>query len=125
MPSDLFGITVLTRTQANILLLLVALVWGSAFVAQARGMDGVEPFTFTGLRFLLGVCVVAPLALRDWRKIQARTVQPARQDMVGILGLGLLLTLGAVFQQIGMLYTTVTNAGFLTALYLPLVPLFS
>ena len=125
MPSDLFGITVLTRTQANILLLLVALVWGSAFVAQARGMDGVEPFTFTGLRFLLGVCVVAPLALRDWRKIQARTVQPARQDMVGILGLGLLLTLGAVFQQIGMLYTTVTNAGFLTALYVPLVPLLS
>ena len=65
----------MTRSQANLLLLAVAIVWGSAFVAQAHGMDGVEPFTFTGLRFLLGVCVVAPLALRDWRKIQARTLQ--------------------------------------------------
>ena len=104
-------------------MLLVALVWGSAFVAQARGMDGVEPFTFTGLRFLLGVCVVAPFALRDWRKIQQREFRPGRREMLGILGLGLLLALGAVFQQIGMLYTTVTNAGFLTALYVPLVPL--
>lgn len=88
-------------------------------------MDGVEPFTFTGLRFLLGVCVVAPFAWRDWRKIQVREVRPGRREFLGILGLGLLLALGAVFQQIGMLYTTVTNAGFLTALYVPLVPILS
>ena len=44
--------SIMNRSQANILLVLVALIWGSAFVAQARGMDGVGPFTFTGLRFL-------------------------------------------------------------------------
>jgi drug/metabolite transporter (DMT)-like permease len=115
----------MSRSQANLLLLAVALIWGSAFVAQAQGMDGVEPFTFTGIRFLVGVCVVAPLAWRDWRGISRRLVQPGRRDAFGILALGLLLTLGAVFQQIGITGTTVTNAGFLTALYVPLVPLLS
>ena len=115
----------MTRIQATFLLLAVALVWGSAFVAQAHGMEGLEPFSFTGIRFLLGVCIVAPLAWRDFRLIARRTVKPERRDMLGVLVLGLLLTLGAVLQQIGITGTTVTNAGFLTALYVPLVPLIS
>jgi drug/metabolite transporter (DMT)-like permease len=115
----------LTRSQANLLLLAVALIWGSAFVAQAQGMAGVEPLTFTGIRFLLGVCIVAPLAWRDLRIISRRPVRLQRRDVLGVLALGLLLTLGAVFQQIGITSTTVTNAGFLTALYVPLVPLIS
>ena len=115
----------MSRSQANLLLLVVALIWGSAFVAQARGMDGVEPFTFTGIRFLLGVCIVSPLAWRDWRLISLREVPPTRRDAMGVVALGLLLTLGAVFQQIGLVSTSVTNAGFLTALYVPLVPLIS
>lgn len=115
----------MSRLQANVLLLVVALIWGSAFVAQAQGMDGVEPFTFTGIRFLLGVCIVSPFALRDLRAISQRPVQPNRRDSLGVVGLGLLLTLGAVFQQIGLVSTSVTNAGFLTALYVPLVPLIS
>ena len=115
----------MSRAQANLLLLAVALIWGSAFVAQAQGMDGVEPFTFTSIRFLVGVGVVAPLAWRDWRAISRRIAQPARSDVLAVLALGLLLTLGAVFQQIGITGTTVTNAGFLTALYVPLVPLLS
>jgi len=115
----------LSRSQANLLLLFVALIWGSAFVAQAHGMDGVEPLTFTGIRFLLGVAVVAPLAWRDWRRLARGSARPGRQSVRGIIGLGLLLTFGAVFQQIGIKTTTVTNAGFLTALYVPLVPLLS
>ncbi len=115
----------MSRSQANLLLLAVALIWGSAFVAQAHGMDGLEPFTFTGIRFLLGVCIVAPLAWRDWRMISRREVQPSRRDLLGVVALGLLLTLGAVFQQIGLVSTSVTNAGFLTALYVPLVPFIS
>lgn len=113
----------MSRSQANLLLLVVALIWGSAFVAQAQGMDGLEPFTFTGIRFLLGVCIVAPLAWRDWRRLTLNQARPDRQGVRGIVGLGLLLTFGAVFQQIGIKTTTVTNAGFLTALYVPLVPL--
>ena len=115
----------MTRLRANFLLLAVALIWGSAFVAQAQGMAGVGPFTFTGIRFLLGVCIVAPLAWRDLRLLARRPVRLARRDALGVLALGALLTLGAVFQQIGITTTTVTNAGFLTALYVPLVPLIS
>lgn len=88
-------------------------------------MVGVGPFAFTGIRFLLGVCVVAPLAWRDLRLISLREVQPGRREVLAVSGLGLLLALGAVFQQIGISSTTITNAGFLTALYVPLVPLIS
>lgn len=115
----------LTRSQANLLLLAVALVWGSAFVAQAKGMEGLGPFTFTGLRFLLGVFIVLPLAWRDYRSFDRREIRPGRREGYGLLLLGLLLSLGAVFQQIGLISTTVTNAGFLTGLYVPLVPLIS
>ena len=103
----------------------MALVWGSAFVAQAHGTESLGSFTFTGIRFLLGACVITPLVLRDLRLISRRPVKPGRRDFIGVLMLGLLLALGAVFQQIGITGTTVTNAGFLTALYVPLVPLIS
>ena len=115
----------MSRTQANLLLLLVALIWGSAFVAQAHAKVGVEPYTFTGVRFLLGALIIAPFAWRDMRTVSRREVRPGRREMMGVLVLGLLLMLGAVFQQIGINGTTVTNAGFLTALYVPLVPLIS
>ncbi len=115
----------MTRSQGNLLLLAVALIWGSGFVAQAQGMDGLGPFAFTGLRFLLGVCVVAPLAWRDLRLISLRAVRPGRREVLAVTALGVLLALGAVFQQIGISSTTITNAGFLTALYVPLVPLIS
>lgn len=115
----------MSRTQANLLLLLVALIWGSAFVAQAHAKVGVEPYTFTGVRFLLGTLIIAPFAWRDLRMVSRRDLPPGRREWLGVLGLGLLLMLGAVFQQIGINGTTVTNAGFLTALYVPLVPLIS
>jgi len=130
----------MTRFQANLLLLLVALIWGSAFVAQVHGMAGVGPMTFTGLRFLLGTLVVAPFAWREWqalRRCAQLAGQPAAddprplgrrhawRDMWQVSGLGVLLLFGAAFQQIGIQTTTVTNAGFLTALYVPLVPLLS
>ena len=115
----------MSRTHANLLLLLVALIWGSAFVAQAHAKVGVEPYTFTGVRFLLGALIIAPFAWRDMRTVSRREVRPGRREMMGVLVLGLLLMLGAVFQQIGINGTTVTNAGFLTALYVPLVPLIS
>ena len=115
----------MSRTHANLLLLLVALIWGSAFVAQAHAKVGVEPYTFTGVRFLLGALIIAPFAWRDLRMVARREVRPGRREMMGVLVLGLLLMLGAVFQQIGINGTTVTNAGFLTALYVPLVPLIS
>lgn len=112
----------MTRLQSNLLLLFVALIWGSAFVAQNRGMADVGPMLFTGIRFLIGSAVVAPLAWLEWRRL-AREGRPlVRLDGLHILGLGVLMTLGAAMQQIGIQTTSVTNAGFLTALYVPLVP---
>jgi len=113
----------LTRARSNLLLLLVALIWGSAFVAQAIAARHIGSLTFTGLRFALGALVVAPLAWREWHMLRARNRQPRLRDLAHIAGLGTLLFLGAAMQQVGMLTTTVTNTGFLTALYIPLVPL--
>jgi drug/metabolite transporter (DMT)-like permease len=112
----------LTRARSNLLLLLVALVWGSAFVAQAAAARSLGALTFTGLRFALGAAVVAPFAWREWRQLRARDRQPRPRDLLHIAGLGTLLFLGSAMQQVGMATTTVTNAGFLTALYIPLVP---
>ncbi len=115
----------MTRARSNVLLVFVALIWGSAFVAQAVAMRTLGPLTFTGLRFALGAAVVAPLAWREWRELAARQRQPRPRDAVHIAALGALLFLGAALQQVGMRWTTVTNAGFLTALYIPLVPVFA
>lgn len=112
----------MTRLQANGLLLLAALIWGSAFVAQVQGMDGVGPLTFTSLRFALGAAVVAPLAWREWRSLHAAGRPPGAAHARWIALLGSLLCVGVVMQQIGLMGTSVTHAGFLTALYVPLVP---
>jgi drug/metabolite transporter (DMT)-like permease len=113
----------LTRTQANLILLTVALIWGSAFVAQAEGMAGVGPLTFTGIRFLLGAAIILPLAWREWQQRSLFRLPAGTGDVLWVGALGVLLMLGAALQQIGITGTTVTNAGFLTALYVPLVPL--
>ena len=113
----------MSRTQANLILLLIALIWGSAFVAQNLGMKEIGPFAFTGVRFLLGALIVLPLALREYRRLGHRGMNFSRKDWLGCIGLGGLLLFGAAFQQIGIVSTTVTNASFFTALYVPQVPI--
>jgi drug/metabolite transporter (DMT)-like permease len=112
----------MSRTQANLTLLVVSLIWGSAFVAQSRGMDHIGPMMFTGVRFLIGAVVVAPLMWLEWRSLGRRAMPLRRKDGSKIAILGTLLLLGAAMQQIGITGTSVTNTGFLTALYIPLVP---
>lgn len=113
----------MTRGRANLLLLCAAFIWGTTFVAQQLGMAGVGPLIYTGTRFLLGALVVLPLALREYGRHLARGGRLDPTDILAAGGLGLLLCLGVVLQQIGIVYTSVSNAGFLTALYVPLVPL--
>ena len=102
----------MSRIQANFLLILVALIWGSAFVAQSQGMAHVGPMTFTGVRFLIGALVVAPLMWLEWRSLSRQAKPLKKADGLQIAGLGALLLLGAAMQQIGIVSTTVTNAGF-------------
>ncbi len=111
----------MTRWQADALLISVALIWGFAFVPQAWGMEHLGPFAFTGLRFALGALVVAPLAWMEWWQPKVHAVATAR-GWAAMAGLGSLIFLGAALQQVGLLTTSATNAGFLTALYVPMVP---
>lgn len=113
----------MSRIQANLLLTLAAMIWGSAFVVQQIGTGDLGTISFTGARFLLGACVVLPFALRQYRKVTREERPFERRDWLGLFATGLVLCTAAVLQQHGILRTTVTNAGFLTALYVPLVPI--
>ena len=119
----------------KLLLLLAALIWGVAFVAQSVGMDYMGPFTFNGARFLMGSAVLVPVILFRRKKAdpagggQARTDRSGAKENAGKAALmggvccGLALCPAALFQQFGILYTTVGKAGFITTLYIILVPL--
>lgn len=116
------------------LLFLAALIWGVAFVAQSVGMDYVGPFTFNGCRFLIGGLVLTPLAwIRDRQhkeSLSFRTLsekeqkQYGRTTLTGGLCCGAAICIASCFQQTGMQYTSVGKAGFITALYIVLVPVF-
>lgn len=112
----------MNRIQANFCLLLAAIIWGSAFVAQQTGTGSLGTITFTGARFLVGALVVLPFALIQFRRVHNTERAFVATDWLILMLTGSVLYLAAALQQYGILHTTVTNAGFLTALYVPLVP---
>lgn len=105
----------------SLLLLLTATIWGSAFVAQSVGMDHVGPFTFTFARSIIGGVVLLPciLLLGKWKKGFA-----TKTEWLGGICCGIALCVASNFQQVGIQFTTVGKAGFITALYVVLVPIF-
>lgn len=109
----------LSRLTANLLLLLTAAVWGAAFVSQSTAMERLSALWFIALRFVLSGIVVAPLAFREAR--QATTAFPAR-ELPMLAGLMVVFVAGVVLQQQGIIRTTVSNAGFLTSLYVLATP---
>lgn len=113
--------------KADGLLLLTALIWGAAFVAQRMGMEHVGPFTFNGVRFMLGALALQPLIWR-MQRTRAREGGASGLDASRLIRCGLLagtvLFAGAALQQVGMVYTTAGKAGFITGLYVVMVPLF-
>ncbi len=111
----------------SILLLITALVWGVAFVAQSAGAELVGPFTFLSMRSFLGGIVLLPLIA--FRAAKAKHAAPAAQQQKGgrtlLLGgvlCGIVLGVASYFQQAGIAYTSVGNAGFITAMYILIVP---
>jgi len=108
--------------KAEALLLLAAVIWGFAFVAQRVGMDHVGPFTYNGVRFVLGALSLLPLLWLGRRS--AAPIGPGgwRRILGGSLLAGLILFAGASLQQVGIVYTTAGKAGFITGLYVVIVP---
>ncbi len=105
------------------LLLLTAVIWGVAFVAQRMGMDHVGPFTYNAVRFGLGALALLPLILvRRTRPAISVPARPLGAVTAGLIA-GAVLVFGASLQQIGLVYTTAGKAGFITGLYVVLVPL--
>jgi drug/metabolite transporter (DMT)-like permease len=115
------------KLKADGLLMLTALIWGAAFVAQRLGMEHVGPFTFNGVRFALGALALQPLI---WKMQQTRAregggpgIATVRIIRCGLLA-GCVLFAGAALQQVGIVHTTAGKAGFITGLYVVMVPLF-
>ena len=109
------------QLRGSLLLLLGSVIWGAAFAAQRAGMDHVGPLTFTGIRMLLGAGVLTPMVMAADRKREKRAEQEKEQRKAGIL-CGLFLFAASILQQAGLVSTTAVKAGFITALYVVLVP---
>lgn len=123
------------RSTNNFLLALTAFIWGSAFVAQSVGLEYLGPFTFNSIRSLLGGIVLLPVVWAFKRYKRKGLAKGYARDegnggtsdaatlVVGGLCCGLVLAVATSLQQIGLMYTTAGKAGFITALYIVMVPL--
>lgn len=118
------------KMKGNILLLLTAFIWGSAFVAQKAGMDYIEPFTFNGIRCLIGAAVLIPVIM-IFAKEDPVEADASEEDikahkrtlLMGGLCCGIIIFAASSLQQYGLLYTTAGKSGFITALYVVLTPI--
>jgi drug/metabolite transporter (DMT)-like permease len=104
------------RFQSDIILFVTALVWGSGFIAQRVVANTLSVFQFNGLRFLIGALLLLPIT-RPW------SIRLERKQVPWIALAGFLLFAGSGLQQWGLEYTTAGNAGFITGLYVVLVPI--
>lgn len=113
--------------KGPIFLIMTAVIWGTSFVSQKLGMNYVEPLTFGASRFLLGLVVLTPIILISDRLIKKNEQQKKTYNnkdlIIGGVLCGTSLFLGSWFQQWGIVYTTAGKAGFITALYIVLVPI--
>ncbi len=109
----------MTRLRADLLLLLTALIWGTAFVAQKVGVDSIGPLGFVAGRFVMSSVLMLPFALRESR---SAAVGLKRRDWALAGLIGLILGTASMGQQFALTTTTVTNAGFITSVYIAFVP---
>jgi len=106
--------------KSDFILMFVAVIWGLAFVAQRIGMDHIGPFTFNGIRFVLGCLSLLPVVFLTRNKTSKKSTD-------GLIKLGtisgIFLFFGISLQQVGIVYTTAGKAGFITGLYVVIVPI--
>ena len=109
------------RLKADLTLLLVSIIWGSAFVAQRLAGQMGSVYLFNAARYLLAAVVVMPFVVKASRTANP-TYEISRDQYQWMFVAGFVLFLGSAFQQLGLVYTTAGNAGFITSLYVVLVP---
>lgn len=109
----------------SLLLVLTALIWGLAFIAQSEGMKYIGPFTFNGLRMIIGGIVLIPFVfIFKGEKNRAGNIKMIRKEtFVGGIACGAVLFLASSLQQYALIETSPGKAGFLTALYIVIVPI--
>ena len=121
------GLKISKRAKSNLLLILVAIIWGTSFVAQKRGVGTLKPNTFNGIRTMLGALALVPVILFQSRikKDEPAIIKQNPKILIkaGII-CGILLCSAGTTQTVGLLYADAGKAGFITALYIILVPLF-
>ena len=107
------------RIRADLSLLLVSVIWGSAFVAQRVAGQMGSVYLFNGARYLLAAVVVCLFA---WRGVRPSKQSGSREQYIWMFVAGFVLFVGSALQQVGLVYTTAGNAGFITSLYVVFVP---
>lgn len=110
------------RLKADLALFLVSIIWGSAFVAQRLAGQMGSVYLFNGARYLLAAVVVLPVVIKS-NRISDRAYEMSRNQYQWMFVAGFVLFLGSAFQQLGLVYTTAGNAGFITSLYVVFVPI--
>lgn len=112
------------RTKNAFMLILTAFIWGTAFVAQSVGMDYLGPFTFNGVRSVIGGIALLPcIALLNKINGSSGETEENKKDLIaGGIACGFLLFAASSLQQVGIQYTTAGKAGFITAFYIVIVP---
>ena len=120
------------KLLGNSLLLFTAMIWGTAFVFQRVGMESIEPVTFNAARMALAAVFVGSVSFLLWKKekksiSQVRTAEERRRytrnTVIGGVCCGCFLSIASILQQMGLVYTTAGKAGFITAMYILLVPI--
>lgn len=113
--------------KGSIMLLITSIIWGTAFVAQSEGMNYVEPFTYNAMRTLLGGVVLIPVMIlfrfSDKRIGKEKSSCSLKNTIIGGICCGIALFIASSFQQAGIAQTTAGKAGFVTALYIVIVPM--
>jgi len=114
------------KLKGNLLLLLTALVWGISFISQSKGVEEISPIAFNGIRSLLGGLVLLPVIFALDRNKKKKGIQVLKFDkkllMSGAI-CGALLCFASSLQTWGMVYTSPGKSGFITALYMVIIPI--
>lgn len=114
----------MNKLKSCIILFMAAFFWGLGFVSQSKGMEYMQPFTFTASRNILGALVLLPIIFYK-RKSNTNTKINWKITIIGGIACGIALTCGSLFQQYGIVTTSVGKAGFITTLYIIFTPILS